>query len=382
MSQVHTRRTAGPAAALGLCLFSIGVPAVAAPCDDAGDAWRVIDAGIDAGRHGDVRAVERAMLPLTNAACVPAGAHPEWIARARLEARLVVLEAHADAGRLGLSRMPRQTGRTGPAYLQWIRVSIAPWITTQMATVRVVMAEGSALARDAVGEPGIAVDAIAASVGLELDLAAAVERVPMSDEIRRDPELERTYRSLIQENTQTLVDSVRDGYRALAALSRREAALPRAARRVEAMLLLRGRITSGERAAVRPAPVASAAPAPVAASRPVVEAGRPQADANAPVRALREAVNGATPSIRDCYERGLDRDRALRGDVAVRVVLGPAGAATQAQVSRADGALRPVASCIADTLRGIAYPSVSAPITVEFPFHLEPGAPEPNTTVP
>ncbi|MEI8254467.1 MAG: AgmX/PglI C-terminal domain-containing protein [Deltaproteobacteria bacterium] len=386
MIRVGRPGVAGRVTAIGLCVLTVSAPTNAAPCDDAGDAWAMLDAGIDAARQGDARAVERAVSTLTDARCTPAGPHAEWVARARLEARLLLLEAHADAGRAGLSRMPRQTGRTGPAYLQWIRRAITPWITTEMATVRAVINEGSALTHDTTGEPGITSDAIAAIVGLELALASAVEHVPMPDEIRRDPDMERTYRSTIQDTTQTLVDSVRDGHRALVALARREAVLPRAARRVEAMLLLRGRITASERAGARTAPGASAAPATSAASRPVVEPGRPVGDPNVtvqvPVRALREVVNGATPAIRGCYEQGLDRDRALRGDVSLRVSLSATGGAAQVQVSRADGALRPVASCIADAMRGLAYPAVTGPVTVEFPFHLEPGAPEPNTTVP
>lgn len=367
---------------IGLVWLSICASARAAPCDDASDAWTVIDAGIHAEQQGDPRAVERAVSALTENRCTPAGAHRDWIARARLEARLLVLEARVRAAGSGLSHMPRQTGRSGPTYLLWIRRAIAPWITTQMAAVRAVMRDGSTLAADATGEPGIAAEALAAVIGLELELATAVEHVPMSDDLRRDPELARTYRSLVQDNTRTLVDSVREGHRALVALARREAILPRAARRVEAMLLLRGRITADERTGARHASTPSAVPMDRTPPRAVVEAGRPQADVTVPARALRDVVGTATPALRACYEHGLDDDRTLHGDVTLRVSLGAAPGATQVQVSHADAVLRSVGSCMAEALRRLPFPAVTAAVSVDFPFHLEPGMPEPNTTVP
>ena len=363
---------------------SAAATADAAPCDDANDAWHVIEIGLEAQRHGDARAIEHAVDVLTSARCVPSGANIDLVARARFEARLLVLELHADAARAALSHAPRQTARGGEGYRQWVARAITPWITAQLTSVRAVTSEATSLAHDTVDDStGVAVDALSALVSLEMDLAIAVDRLPVPAEIERDPELLRAYRTTIQDGTQSIVDSVRDGYRSIASRSQRSAVIPREARRAEAWLLLHGRITAAERAGGQRS-VAHASSGNSTAVRAVVEPGsaRTSTDASVSPANVRDVVNLAMPALIDCHEHSLDREPTLQGDVSVRFVVTVDGTVSQAQVTRGDGSLRVVAQCIANTIHGLTFPLVHSPLTVDYPFHLEPSAPASNLTSP
>jgi hypothetical protein len=379
--RIESRRAAATNAVVS-CAFALvatwGTRAHAAPCDDPRDAWVVIDASIEAGRRGDATAVERAAAPLTRTSCTPSGEHADLIARARLEARLAVLEAHAGVVRAALARMPAQTARGSEAYLRWLQRSIAPWLTAQMNSIRTLTTEAGSVAHDAAAlEPSIAADAIAALLAVEGGLVAAIESVPAPDEFRRNPDLLSTYRSMVQTHADTIASEMRAGYDRITAIGRRTVLLSRDARRVEAMLIARGALTTADRnTATRGgggsnATSAASAPASSAPSdADTVHAGVPRTggDNGLSNDAIRSTVQGAMASFETCHEHALDRDRTIAGDVAIRFVVDTSGHATQLQITRGEGPLRSVAQCIGEAIHGLTFTAPRAPVTVDYPF--------------
>lgn len=372
-------------AAAVACVLFVSATAEASPCDDARDAWRVVDASRSARHRGEAADVERAAAALTAASCTPSGANREWIVRARLEARLAVLETHADIALAAVDRVPVTGGsHSGDGYRRWMRTTLSPWLIRQLAAIRIVSGEATDLAHDANAEPSIAVDALSAMVQLEASLVTALESVPMPDEFRADPALARAYRESIETNTATIVRAVRDGYDRITQLERRSHTIPSPLRRAEAFLALRNELSAADRnaahAASSEASAASASPSPGGS---VVAGGvRATGDAGLPSSAIRETVQTAQEALETCYERALDQTPTLRGDIALRFVIGVDGRVSATQITRAEPPLRGAADCLVRTVRGLRFTPPRAPVTVDYPFHLEPTAPSPNTTAP
>jgi hypothetical protein len=253
-----------------------------------------------------------------------------------------------------------------------------------MNSIRTLTTEAGSVAHDAVVEPGIAADAIAALIAVEGGLVTAIESVPVPEEFRRNPDLLNTYRSMIQQQSDTIASEMREGYDRIIAIGRRTVLLPRDARRVEAMLIARGALSTADRntatrggstaASASNAPTAPASGAPTDAD--TVRAGVPRTggDNGLSNDAIRTTVQGAMTSFETCHEHALDRDRTVAGDIAIRFVVDTTGHATQIQITRAEGPLRGVAQCIGEAIRGLTFTAPRASVTVDYPFHLEPAA--------
>jgi hypothetical protein len=149
------------------------------------------------------------------------------------------------------------------------------------------------------------------------------------------------------------------------------------------MLIARGALTTADRnTATRGgggsnATSAASAPASSAPSdADTVHAGVPRTggDNGLSNDAIRSTVQGAMASFETCHEHALDRDRTIAGDVAIRFVVDTSGHATQLQITRGEGPLRSVAQCIGEAIHGLTFTAPRAPVTVDYPFHLEPGA--------
>lgn len=93
--------------------------------------------------------------------------------------------------------------------------------------------------------------------------------------------------------------------------------------------------------------------------------------------AIRTVVRANHHQIRECYNRGLARERDLAGRVEILFVIGPTGAVTSSSAQSTTLPLwaRFVGRCIARAARGWQFPAPEGggSVVVTYPFILEPG---------
>ena len=91
---------------------------------------------------------------------------------------------------------------------------------------------------------------------------------------------------------------------------------------------------------------------------------------------IRAVVRAHIPDVRECYNRGLARDKNLVGRVDVRFTIGPTGAVSSASVQATTLPFwaRFVGRCIARAARRWPFPAPDGggSVIVSYPFVLEP----------
>ncbi len=114
------------------------------------------------------------------------------------------------------------------------------------------------------------------------------------------------------------------------------------------------------------APIASAPPGEATAGGPTVAAGDPEHAGYVDTAILRRLIRRELGQIRACYEQGLMGSPGLAGTVTVRFTISPTGAVSEAS---ATGLTAPVATCVADRIKTIAFPRPREGIVmVTWPF--------------
>jgi hypothetical protein len=113
--------------------------------------------------------------------------------------------------------------------------------------------------------------------------------------------------------------------------------------------------------------------------RPAEEAGGVTGGAGATVVGalsrdeIRAVVRQASPSVRACYERGLQRSPDLGGRVVVRFVIGPRGAVQSTEVTENETRDDALGACIAGAVRALRFPEPhgGGVVQVSYPFLLQ-----------
>lgn len=97
---------------------------------------------------------------------------------------------------------------------------------------------------------------------------------------------------------------------------------------------------------------------------------------------IAEVVSALNPRIRDCYERGLQRDHSMAGKLSVTWTIGPQGLVTEAHVAKSDPKVsESVANCCVEVVRGAVFapPVGGGNVTVTFPWIFKPQEQTPLT---
>lgn len=100
---------------------------------------------------------------------------------------------------------------------------------------------------------------------------------------------------------------------------------------------------------------------------------RPPTHGRIDANAVRQLLTEKRDPIRQCYERALQRDATLRGEIIVRVRVESDGSVSETSTG-GDSVLISVGRCIEQILSGARFPRpVGGPATVAAPFVFAPG---------
>jgi hypothetical protein len=97
------------------------------------------------------------------------------------------------------------------------------------------------------------------------------------------------------------------------------------------------------------------------AKAPIVSLGAVEATSGIPVDVIRRILRQNYGRFRQCYQKGLARDRKLQGEVKLRFAIEVDGSTSN---SRDDGSTLPDASvirCLASAIERLSFPKLGAP---------------------
>lgn len=113
---------------------------------------------------------------------------------------------------------------------------------------------------------------------------------------------------------------------------------------------------------------------PASVTFPNVKRGATTVSGTLPPAEIQRVVRSHFEKFRSCYEAGLARDPALRGQVRVRFVIDREGKVSAIQDGGSDLPDAAVVSCVLDAFKTIVFPPpVGGVVTVVYPIQLEPG---------
>jgi hypothetical protein len=110
---------------------------------------------------------------------------------------------------------------------------------------------------------------------------------------------------------------------------------------------------------------------------PIARAQAPTVDGQIPQEAIRRVVVRNIGQVNRCYEQGLNLSPTAAGRVTVRFVIAGGGAVLAACVAQNELGVASVGDCIANAVRRWQFPvpEASGPVTVSYPFMLQPADP-------
>jgi len=109
------------------------------------------------------------------------------------------------------------------------------------------------------------------------------------------------------------------------------------------------------------------------AARDAAEVVRPPTHGRIEPREVQRVLSTRTEDLRQCYQRELQRDATLRGEVTVRVRVEDDGTVSETR-SGGDPVMLRVGRCIEDVMRAMRFPRpTGGPATVAAPFVFAPG---------
>jgi hypothetical protein len=110
---------------------------------------------------------------------------------------------------------------------------------------------------------------------------------------------------------------------------------------------------------------------------PTVTPVRPDVDGQIPQEAIRRVVVRNIGQVNRCYEQGLNLNPTAAGRVSVRFVIAGGGAVLAVGVAQNELGIPSVGDCIANAVRRWQFPvpEASGPVTVTYPFMLNPADP-------
>ncbi|MFO0601960.1 MAG: AgmX/PglI C-terminal domain-containing protein [Polyangiales bacterium] len=110
---------------------------------------------------------------------------------------------------------------------------------------------------------------------------------------------------------------------------------------------------------------------------PIARAQAPTVDGQIPQEAIRRVVVRNIGQVNRCYEQGLNLSPTAAGRVTVRFVIAGGGAVLAAGVAQNELGVASVGDCIANAVRRWQFPvpEASGPVTVSYPFMLQPADP-------
>jgi TonB family protein len=90
---------------------------------------------------------------------------------------------------------------------------------------------------------------------------------------------------------------------------------------------------------------------------------------------IRRVVRAHLNEVRGCYNQGLERDRTMKGRVAIQFTIGPDGRVPVAEVATTELKDVEVGQCIADAVKRWTFPAPEGGgnVVVTYPFLLEAG---------
>ena len=98
---------------------------------------------------------------------------------------------------------------------------------------------------------------------------------------------------------------------------------------------------------------------------------RPATHGTIPPADVQRVVRGHATPVRECYERSLQRDPMLHGEIVVRLRVEDDGAVSETS-SGGDPSLLAVGRCIEAVLRPVRFPApTGGPATVAVPFRFQ-----------
>jgi hypothetical protein len=110
---------------------------------------------------------------------------------------------------------------------------------------------------------------------------------------------------------------------------------------------------------------------------PRVVPSRPEVEGQIPQEAIRRVVVRNIGQVNRCYEQGLSLSPTAAGRVSIRFVIAGGGAVLAAGVAQNELGIASVGDCIANAVRRWQFPvpEASGPVTVTYPFMLNPADP-------
>lgn len=119
---------------------------------------------------------------------------------------------------------------------------------------------------------------------------------------------------------------------------------------------------------VAPAAESATQPDTVVVDGPVILGALPRS-------VITDAITTELGAIRGCYERSLQRDPTLQGQVVVKFVIDKVGAVASAETKSSDVGDAEMEACINDVILGIEFPAPEGGgiVIVSYPFVFEPG---------
>jgi hypothetical protein len=133
------------------------------------------------------------------------------------------------------------------------------------------------------------------------------------------------------------------------------------------------------------APPVSAAPEPAESSPPTAAAAPAAAESAPPaeqedertMEVIAAVVKANRQKARDCYDKALKQNSALKGDLVVHFTLKPNGKVKEAMLNRERSTITEpsVVNCVIDVIKSLEYPKSSKGFesTVNYPFNFTPG---------
>jgi hypothetical protein len=124
-------------------------------------------------------------------------------------------------------------------------------------------------------------------------------------------------------------------------------------------------------------PAASSSPPPAAATPAADEAAAPsEQEDDRTMEVIAAVVKANRQKARDCYEKALKQNSALKGDLVVHFTLKPNGKVKEATLNRERSTITEpsVVNCVIDVIRSLEYPKSSKGFesTVNYPFNFNP----------